>query len=317
MRLPHPITQLPIAFDAEALAAEVARLPGDAWVPHPDKLPGNAAVRLITPDGGPTEGVSGRMRPTPHLLASPHMMEVLAAVGSVWGRARLMRITAGSTVPPHIDTNFYWRKHVRLHVPIVTNPQVSFHCAAQAVHMGAGECWVLDTFRSHHVRNDGPAARVHMVFDTVGDGRLWDLIAAAAQPNAGAVHRHVFGSSPLTPLQFEDDTDRGVMSPWELRHHIRFIADEAQNHPRLPLALARLDRLVADWTGLWAQFGRDGNPREYRMLLTRLDADLVQLRDPTMRLRNGLPVLRQVAELTHAIGLSLGPATSTAVARTG
>lgn len=48
----QPLMRLPIRFDTAALQAEVAALPRSAWVPHPDKFPGNDAVRLISIRGG-------------------------------------------------------------------------------------------------------------------------------------------------------------------------------------------------------------------------------------------------------------------------
>ena len=60
MRLTQPFLKLPIAFDASALAAEVNALPDSAWVLHPNKFPGNEAVRLITPGGQQTDAARRR-----------------------------------------------------------------------------------------------------------------------------------------------------------------------------------------------------------------------------------------------------------------
>ena len=48
MRLSQPFFQLPVLFDAARLSAEAAALPTEAWAPHPDRILGNSAVRLIT-----------------------------------------------------------------------------------------------------------------------------------------------------------------------------------------------------------------------------------------------------------------------------
>ncbi|MEO7564512.1 MAG: aspartyl beta-hydroxylase, partial [Sphingomicrobium sp.] len=60
----QPLVRLPIRFDTAALAAEVAALPRSAWVPHPNKFPGNDAVRLISTGGKPTDAFDGAQAPT-------------------------------------------------------------------------------------------------------------------------------------------------------------------------------------------------------------------------------------------------------------
>ena len=74
--------QLPILFDAERLAAEVAAIPESAWRAHPQNFPGNDALALITTDGDPdSDARAGAMGPTPHLLACPYLMQVPGSAG--------------------------------------------------------------------------------------------------------------------------------------------------------------------------------------------------------------------------------------------
>ncbi|MEG3124277.1 aspartyl/asparaginyl beta-hydroxylase domain-containing protein [Sphingomonas sp. GB1N7] len=310
MRLDEPLLRLPLRFDAGALAAEIATLPPEAWVAHPDKLPGNEAVRLVTPGGAAVEGVSGTMAPTPYLLRLPYVMTAMAAIGAVWGRGRLMRLSAGAVVPPHVDTNFYWRKHVRIHVPIVTTPDVLFSCGHQTVHMAAGECWIFDTFSSHHVRNGGSDARVHLVIDTVGGEWLWDLIEQARLlgPTADPASYPLLaaGDAPTRELAFERDDGTTVMSPWELRYHVAFLAEQARPHPRLATIMKRMERFVAGWSGIWASYGAssEGAPA-YRALIAALERELPGLGGQSLMLRNQLPLYRQVTELLFTAKASL------------
>ncbi|UVO52269.1 aspartyl/asparaginyl beta-hydroxylase domain-containing protein [Sphingomonas sp. SUN019] len=299
-----PFVKLPLAFDADALAEEVRALPTRAWHPHPGKLPGNEAAFLVTTNGGLNEDLTGPMAPTEFLRASPYTMHVMAAIGAVWGRTRLMKLAPGSVVPPHVDTNFYWRRHIRIHVPIITTPQVSFTCRQQTVHMAPGECWMFDTFSHHNVRNDSAEARVHLVMDTVGGERLWDMVerAAAGEP-AVAIPA---GAGRAEDMAFEGLNDASVMSPWELAHHVRFIADHARPDPRLAMVLKRLDRFVAAWRGIWAQHGADAAGfADYRRLLQALDDDLPGLGGQQLLLRNQLPVYRQIAELIYTLDLPM------------
>ena len=179
MQVKRPFLKLPIRFDAEALAAEVRALPDEAWTPHPTGFAGNEAVRLVSPGGEPTDALDGEMGPTPALQACPYIREIMAEIGAVWGRSRLMGLAPGGEVPSHIDTHYYWRTHFRIHIPAITNPGVLFTCGDETVHMAAGDCWLFDSFRWHNVQNQGDQQRIHLVLDTIGGGRLRELMQLA------------------------------------------------------------------------------------------------------------------------------------------
>ena len=209
MRLTQPLLQLPIRFDSDALAAEVRALPASAWDPHPTGFVGNEAVRLVTPHGELTDAIEGPMAPTEHLRRCPRILAVMAELGGVWGRSRLMALAPGAEVPAHVDAHYYWRTHLRIHIPVITNPGVIFTCGDAQAHLAAGECWVFDSFRWHDVQNKGTERRIHLVLDTVGGERIADLVDAA---QAGASP----GPAPAAgTLVFERVNAPEVMSPWE------------------------------------------------------------------------------------------------------
>jgi hypothetical protein len=293
MRFPEPFLRLPFAFEAARLAAEVAALPGEAWVPHPNAIPGNEAVRLVTTHGGHTDDTLAPMAPTEYLRGSPYIMEVMATIGGVWGRSRLMRLAPGAVVPPHVDTHYYWRTHIRIHVPITTTPDVLFTCARQTIHMAAGECWIFNTFRHHSVRNGSDRSRVHLVLDAVESEPLWQWVDRAGDPPAPALPG---------PLVFERYDTATTMSPWELRHHVGFIAEEVDPQPLADAVIKRLDRFVAGWNALWMQYGpATEGAGGYRALLAGLDHDLIALRGENLLMRNRIPLYRQIAELVYAL----------------
>lgn len=286
MELGRPFLKLPIRFDATALAADVRDLPASAWVPHPTGFVGNEAVRLVSPGGRPTDDLKGKMGPTEQLLACPYIMQAMGEIGSVWGRSRLMGLGPGADVPQHIDIHYYWRTHWRIHIPVITNPGVTFTCGGETVHMAAGECWVFDSFRAHAVHNGGAEQRVHLVLDTVGGGRLGDLIHAAT---TGAGDPEFVAPAPGhgQTLAFEKVNSPVVMSPWEIRGHTAYLADHAEPHPLLGAVLEKLDRFAEDWGAVWAQFEADeaGWP-EYLALVNGLKRDLAGLGGSEIRLNN-------------------------------
>lgn len=277
MYLTEPLLRLPLRFDAAALLAEIDALPSQAWTDHPQGYKGNDAVRFVTVNGMPTDDIGVPMAPTHYLDSCPYVRAAMAALGAVWGRCRLMRLEPGAVVPAHVDVDFYWRTHIRIHVPIVTNPHVDFTVDDQTVHMAAGDCWVFDTFARHTVRNNGSERRTHLVMDTVGGEGLSALLAEA-RADLHATPRLVPNATPSTPLTFERHLGGPVMSPWELVSHIAFLRSRAAASPLTTAAFDRLDRFASAWHGAWVHHGENASAvPAYGRLIAILGADLSQI----------------------------------------
>lgn len=308
MRLNRAFVKLPRQFDAAALASEVAALPASAWIPHPGRIPGNDAVPLITPGGAVTNAFQGQMAPTDHLRACPYMLEIMADLGGVWGRSRLMGLAAGADVPEHIDVGYYWRTHLRIHIPIITTPKVQFTCDGQSVHMAAGECWAFDSFRPHNVHNGGADKRVHLVIDTVGGERFWDLLTAAQVDDGGEAHFVSPGSVGSATVAFEQANAPEIMSPWEVRCHIDYLMGQAGDAPARDAVGSRLDRFANTWMAAWAQFGPPpAGADAYRVLIDGIRGDLRDLRADTVSLTNGVPIDRALNELIFMVAVPAQP----------
>ncbi len=294
MKLQVPFVQLPLRFDAERLAAEMHALGEDAWRPHPQKYPGNFALPLISVDGDPdSDAIAGPMRPTEYLQRCPCLQQVLARIGGVWGRSRLMKLEPQAEVSTHADNNYYWRERLRVHVPILTHPDVRFLCGNAEVNMAAGECWVFDTWRQHRVINAQPRPRVHLVADTVGGESFWSLMKTGrvpGQPAAGWRAQAVSFDPSMadTKLLLESHNLPQVMTPWELRHHLSFFVSETLPHPRLATVAQHISELLAAWQSLWAQFGesREGW-NAYRAQLDAFAA-VMQQYSAGMQMVNGM-----------------------------
>ncbi len=261
MKLPVPFLQLPLLFDADTLAREIGAFDEGMWRRHPTGMPGNSALPLVAVEGDPVRGdaLDGPMRPTPALMQSPYLQQVLASLDAVIGRVRLMRLAGNAEVRAHIDTDYYWHERVRVHVPIVTQPSVRFSCGDQYVNMAAGECWIFDTWRLHHVSNENDDARIHLVVDTVGGAGFWNLANAGrphTAPRDGFRARQVppqAGAAP--PIMFESVNSQSPMSYWELRALVGFLFGEVQPHPRVQAVSQLAQAFVAYWQTLWFRHG--------------------------------------------------------------
>ena len=309
MKLQVPFIQLPILFDPDRLAAEIDALDARWWRGRTHQDDGNTALTLITTGGDPdSDELSGSMRPTPALGQCPYLMQVLDALGATWGRARLMRLSGQAEVRAHVDMNYYWRERMRVHVPVVTTPSVRFQCGYGEVNMAAGECWVFDTWRRHRVLNQGNDTRIHIVADTVGGERFWDLLAQGRPPGPRGAdwqpQRFVAQDGPAPELDFESHNAPAVMTPWELREHIVFLLGEAVPDPRLGPIHQALLRFSRRWQALWACHGDTGQglPR-YRRLLDGIGEELVGLGAGQIGLKNELGFL-QVLQ-AHVLDMAL------------
>jgi hypothetical protein len=202
-----------------------------------------------------------------------------------------MGLDPGAVVPEHVDVHYYWRTHLRIHIPVITNPQVTFTCKGETLHLKAGECWILDSFYRHSVDNRGDATRVHLVLDTVGSDALWDLIEQAG--SGVAEERFVPpGAAPKRPLDFEQINSPDIMSPWEIKSHIAYVSAWVDEDPKLQPILHLLDRFVMAWGGTWALYGAsDQGLPQYLRHLTEVRAALAKLGGPPLRMRNGVPLV--------------------------
>lgn len=300
MKLDYPFIQLPLTFDADRLLKEVSAIDASAWQPHPQGYAGNFAMTLITPNGiNNNDEMSGPMMPTDYLKSCPYLMEVLRCIGGVWGRSRLMKLSGQAEVTPHIDTNYYWRERMRVHVPIVTQPSVRFYCGEQDMHMPAGECWIFDTWSMHNVVNDASEERIHLVADTVGGEEFWQWFRAGRPlgmdiPGWSPQHIPVFHREP-PPLRLETQNLPEVMTPWEMREHFSFLFNEAAPHPDLQALSAITYDLTLAWQALWTECG--SNPAAYPRY-ARLRDDFIQTlgRFEYLQLRSGYPLTRGIIQ---------------------
>ena len=304
MRLAKPLVRLPIRFSAETLAAEAEALPPSAWVAHPTGYPGNDAALLVTPGGRYEQGFIGEMAPTEQLSRTPYVRQVMAAIGATWGRSRFMRLAPGARVSPHIDTHYYWRTHWRLHIPVVTSPEVVFTCGPDTVHMAAGECWLFDSFQPHQVHNGGELRRVHLVLDTVGGGRLWDLLARAQGADGGAAEYIAPDGSDGHSPQVERHNVPLVMTPWEIRCHVGELLSHCTPSPAIPAVAARLDRFIDSWAGAWAAHGERAEFfGQYLKLVLETRDDVHRLGADTIRLANGLSLFQCLREIVFRMAV--------------
>ena len=283
-----PFVRLPYSFDAAKLTAEIRELDDSAWMVHPSRMTGNSAVALLSRDGADNDDFDGAMSETKHLAKCPYLRQVMASFGEVLGRSRLMKLAAGSEVSQHVDFNYHWYTRVRIHVPVITNPDVTFYCADQKINMQAGECWIFNNWRRHRVVNASNEDRIHLVIDTAGSSRFWEQVRNMQQydPIANSadfeklIRAVPFVADKQVEILAEKYNISPVMSPGEVdalvTELIRDFEYNSKNDPKLVESYKKtLQDFAKDWRETWHLYGfqKEGWPH-YQKIIDRVHEQL-------------------------------------------
>lgn len=290
MRLPAPFLRLPFACDPAPLITEIRALDAGFWRAHPEGHKGNSALPLVALNGNPDDdGVAGPMRSTPALMHCPAIQRILSALKVPIGRTRLMRIEGNAEATMHVDTNYYWQQRVRIHVPVITTPNVRFICGDQTINMQPGEFWIFDTWRMHNVINPEPTERIHLVIDSVGSKEFW----AAIEPSRDTAARTVSLTEELAAsISFETENFPVVMSPVEQRGFIDWLRADLFHPTQTAFAQAGvmfglIEQFHRQWEVLWQiHETRASGHAQYQALASKFASEITAFQGQ-VRLANG------------------------------
>jgi hypothetical protein len=193
MPLPDRV-RLPISFDPVPLAGDIERLSKDAWYLHfiPQNFEGDWSVIPLRSAVGETHPVrmiysdpgASDFADTPFLQQCPGLRTVLEAFDCELRSVRLMRLARGSSIKEHRDHDLVADLGMaRLHIPLVTNPEVVFRLNGSRIAMKPGEVWYLRLSDLHSVTNLGQTDRIHLVIDAIVNDWLRDAIVRGATPS--------------------------------------------------------------------------------------------------------------------------------------
>jgi hypothetical protein len=103
---------------------------------------------------------------TERLRHTPYFKRILQELECPKEVVRLLFLPPGGHIKDHFDfhTSFQFGL-LRLHIPILTHPDVVFTIDGQRMNWHAGELWYGDFSRVHSVKNNSGIVRVHMVID--------------------------------------------------------------------------------------------------------------------------------------------------------
>ena len=105
-------------------------------------------------------------RETQELQRTPYFQQILRDLQCPKEVVRILFLPPGGHIKDHFDfhTSFQFGL-LRLHIPIITHPDVRFVIDGERVSWNAGELWYGDFSKVHSVKNESSVVRVHMVID--------------------------------------------------------------------------------------------------------------------------------------------------------
>lgn len=102
----------------------------------------------------------------------PLLEPVLTAATAEYGYSRsefprvmLARMAPGGVIHPHRDENPAAKWPHKIHVPLLTNPDVTFFVDGTGYHFAEGEAVEVNNMGVHAVRNSGSTDRIHLIFE--------------------------------------------------------------------------------------------------------------------------------------------------------
>lgn len=186
--------KLPLQFDADALAAEVAQLDADEWMPHFNAAyyEGDWSGVSLRSVGGLTNMLFSdpsrrdQIADTPLVARFPGLAAAMGQFDCPLEAVRLLRLGAHARIREHSDIDLgYEIGEIRIHVPVTSNPEVGFYLDGQRIEMRPGEAWYMELSLPHRVENEGSGDRVHLVVDCRLNDWLREMLAAGT-PSAAA-----------------------------------------------------------------------------------------------------------------------------------
>jgi hypothetical protein len=176
--------RFPFNFDPSRLKACLDKIQLEEWISHFNKVDYNgqwSGVAFRAASGGQKsivpDSFGGTFVDTPLLQRCSYIGEVLSSFKCPLNAVRFLKLHSGSIIREHIDADLaYEDGEVRLHIPVVTHPDVKFILDGDRLLMAEGECWYTNVNLPHRVENQSPVDRVHLVIDCVVNEWLHDLI---------------------------------------------------------------------------------------------------------------------------------------------
>jgi hypothetical protein len=173
--------RLPVRFDLAKLISEFHTIADVLWGTRGGRVGVHVQTEAVFLRGyAPAEG-DLPIEDRPVLAALPFTRALIyETFQAPPQRCLFAKLRANGEIRPHIDQGAYFERTIRIHFPVVTNPQAIMLADKQSFHMQAGEVWALNNSAVHGVVNAHPTeARTHLICDYLPTEQLRQLLRDA------------------------------------------------------------------------------------------------------------------------------------------
>lgn len=163
-------------FDKKKLVDDINKVLRSNWVDHynSNNYSGKWSSIALMSKGGKSTNINAFSNSTEDFIATDilgfcdYFKEILDGFLFEKTAVRLLNLGSGAEIKPHTDYCLGYEDGVfRLHIPIITNPDVTFILDKQRLIMNVGECWYINANFTHSVKNGGENDRIHLVIDGI------------------------------------------------------------------------------------------------------------------------------------------------------
>lgn len=168
--------KFPFTFDKKKLVNDVTKVMSSKWIAHynANDYSGKWTSIALMSKGGKSSNINAFSNSTEDFIATDilefcsYFQEILDGFLFEKTAVRLLNLGSGAEIKPHTDYCLGYEDGVfRLHIPIITNPDVTFILDKQRLIMNVGECWYINANFTHSVKNGGKNDRIHLVIDGI------------------------------------------------------------------------------------------------------------------------------------------------------
>lgn len=178
-------SKLPVSFSIDKLQTDLVVCENNLWTPHfnTNRYDGNWTSISLRSQSGLTNDImsfaNATYKNTDLLERCPYFKEITDWFQCDKEAVRLLRLDPQSEIKEHTDNDTsYEDGFFRIHIPIITNPEVFFYVDKKLVPMKMGECWYANFQLLHSVENRSAEPRIHLTLDCIRNEWSDKLFAA-------------------------------------------------------------------------------------------------------------------------------------------
>jgi len=177
------ILELPFKFDPVEITSYIKSLTEEEWLRwrFRQTLPNHQHTESIKVLWPPRDVVnfdlSAAEKNDPYHTAVSNIMKdcfdflTLYYGGEIY-KIIIVKLAPHSHIKSHDDVGFWLEIPHRVHIPIVSNPDIKFGCGQSEIYMKPGDLYEINNQQMHYVKNDTDQHRIHIIVDVIENSNI-------------------------------------------------------------------------------------------------------------------------------------------------